>query len=86
MRMVFGLVLLVGIALAGGAVYLAKDRIAQYQNANAQAQAAAYKEDSIDSALWHPTTLWTMIRKWEGLVAKGRPGSRQFHHRAGLGV
>ncbi|MBD3663840.1 Flp pilus assembly protein CpaB [Sulfitobacter aestuariivivens] len=40
MRMVFGLVLLVGIALAGGAVYLAKDRIAQYQVANAQAQAA----------------------------------------------
>lgn len=40
MRMVFGLVLLVGIALAGGAVYLAKDRIAQYQYANAQAQAA----------------------------------------------
>ncbi len=40
MRMVFGLVLLVGIALAGGAVYLAKDRIAQYQIANAQAQAA----------------------------------------------
>ena len=40
MRMVFGLVLLLGIALAGGAVYLAKDRIAQYQAANAQAQAA----------------------------------------------
>ena len=40
MRMVFGLVLLVGIALAGGAVYLAKDRIAQYQYAHAQAQAA----------------------------------------------
>ena len=38
--MVFGLVLLLGIALAGGAVYLAKDRIAQYQAANAQAQAA----------------------------------------------
>ncbi|KHA51597.1 Flp pilus assembly protein CpaB [Sulfitobacter geojensis] len=43
MRMVFGLVLLVGIALAGGAVYLAKDRIAQYQYANAQAQAALAK-------------------------------------------
>ncbi|MBB4174666.1 Flp pilus assembly protein CpaB [Sulfitobacter noctilucicola] len=43
MRMVFGLVLLVGIALAGGAVFLAKDRIAQYQNANAQAQAALAK-------------------------------------------
>lgn len=43
MRMVFGLVLLVGIALAGGAVYLAKDRIAQYQNAHAQAQAALAK-------------------------------------------
>ncbi len=40
MRMVFGLVLLVGIGLAGGAVYLAKDRIAQYQAANARAQAA----------------------------------------------
>ncbi len=40
MRAVFGLVLLVGIALAGGAVYLAKDQIAQYQAANAQAQAA----------------------------------------------
>ena len=40
MRAVFGLVLLVGIALAGGAVYLAKDRISQYQTANAQAQAA----------------------------------------------
>ncbi|MEO9632252.1 MAG: Flp pilus assembly protein CpaB [Sulfitobacter sp.] len=40
MRAVFGLVFLVGIALAGGAVYLAKDRISQYQTANAQAQAA----------------------------------------------
>lgn len=40
MRMVFGLVLLVGIALAGGAVYLAKDRISAYQAANAQAQQA----------------------------------------------
>ncbi len=40
MRMVFGLVLLVGIALAGGAVYLAKDQIAQYQVANARAQEA----------------------------------------------
>lgn len=38
MRMVFGLVLLVGIALAGGAVYLAKDQIARYQMANARAQ------------------------------------------------
>ncbi len=40
MRMVFGLVLLAGIALAGGAVYLAKDRIGEYQMANAQAQEA----------------------------------------------
>lgn len=40
MRMIFGLVLLVGIALAGGAVYLAKDRISQYQAANLQAQRA----------------------------------------------
>jgi len=43
MRAVFGLVLLVGIALAGGAVYLAKDQIAQYENAHAEAQAALAK-------------------------------------------
>jgi pilus assembly protein CpaB len=43
MRMIFGLVLLAGIALAGGAVYLAKDQIAQYQQAHAQAQAALAK-------------------------------------------
>ena len=40
MRMVFGLVLLAGIALAGGAVYLAKGRIGQYQAAHQQAQEA----------------------------------------------
>lgn len=43
MRSVFGLVLLVGIALAGGAVYMAKDYISAYQNElarkNAQLQA-----------------------------------------------
>jgi pilus assembly protein CpaB len=43
MRMVFGLVLLVGIALAGGAVYLAKDQITRYQMANARAQEALAK-------------------------------------------
>jgi len=32
MRIVFGLVLIVGVALAGGAMYMAKDRISQYQN------------------------------------------------------
>lgn len=40
MRLMFGLVLLVGIALAGGAVYLAKGQMAQYQAANARAQEA----------------------------------------------
>ncbi|KZY04894.1 MULTISPECIES: Flp pilus assembly protein CpaB [unclassified Sulfitobacter] len=43
MRMIFGMVLLIGIALAGGAVFLAKDQIAQYQIANAQAQEALAK-------------------------------------------
>ena len=38
MRLVFGLVLLVGIALAGGAVYLAKDQISQYKTAIARAE------------------------------------------------
>ncbi|MEM1076565.1 MAG: Flp pilus assembly protein CpaB [Pseudomonadota bacterium] len=31
MRVIFGLVLLAGVALAGGAVYIAKDHIGQYQ-------------------------------------------------------
>ncbi len=39
MRAVFGLVLVVGAALAGGAVMLAKDYIGQHQNALAAAQA-----------------------------------------------
>ncbi|MFK7763211.1 MAG: Flp pilus assembly protein CpaB [Roseobacter sp.] len=38
MRSVFGLVLLAGLALAGGAVYLAKDYIGQYQSELAQAR------------------------------------------------
>lgn len=38
MRAVFGLVLLAGLALAGGAVYLAKDYIGQYQSELARAQ------------------------------------------------
>lgn len=37
MRVVFGLVLVVGVALAGGAVMLAKDYIGQHQNALAHA-------------------------------------------------
>ncbi|MCX7567599.1 Flp pilus assembly protein CpaB [Sulfitobacter sp. F26169L] len=43
MRMIFGLVLLVGIALAGGAVYLAKGQIGQYKTAIAHAEAAKAK-------------------------------------------
>jgi len=43
MRMVFGLVLLVGIALAGAAVYLVKDQIGQYEAQHAQAKAALAK-------------------------------------------
>ncbi|MEM8692811.1 MAG: Flp pilus assembly protein CpaB [Pseudomonadota bacterium] len=43
MRMVFGLVLLVGIALAGGAVYMAKGYIEQYQNALAYERAERAK-------------------------------------------
>ncbi|MEM9577121.1 MAG: Flp pilus assembly protein CpaB [Pseudomonadota bacterium] len=38
MRLVFGLVLLAGVALAGGAVYMAKDYIGQYQAELAQAR------------------------------------------------
>ncbi|MEH6831021.1 MAG: Flp pilus assembly protein CpaB [Sulfitobacter sp.] len=43
MRMIFGLVLLVGIALASGAVYLAQGQIGQYKNAIAQAEATKAK-------------------------------------------
>ncbi|NQZ73849.1 MAG: Flp pilus assembly protein CpaB [Dinoroseobacter sp.] len=40
MRLVFGLVLVLGIALAGGAMYMAKDRIGQYQAVLKNQQAA----------------------------------------------
>ncbi|WP_147108481.1 Flp pilus assembly protein CpaB [Tateyamaria sp. syn59] len=43
MRMVFGLVLLAGIALAGGAVYMAKNYIGQYQAALAAERAQREK-------------------------------------------
>ncbi|MEM8655240.1 MAG: Flp pilus assembly protein CpaB [Pseudomonadota bacterium] len=43
MRMVFGLVLLAGIALAGGAVYMAKNYIGQYQMALAAERAQREK-------------------------------------------
>ena len=40
MRAIFGLVLLVGVALAGGAVYMAKNYIGAYQNELARERAA----------------------------------------------
>jgi len=40
MRAVFGLVLIVGIALAGGAVMMAKNYITAYQNALAEERAS----------------------------------------------
>jgi pilus assembly protein CpaB len=43
MRMVFGLVLLVGVALAGGAVYMAKNYIGAYQAELARERAASQK-------------------------------------------
>lgn len=43
MRMVFGLVLLAGVALAGGAVYMAKNYIGQYQTALAKERAQREK-------------------------------------------
>ncbi|MDX2483396.1 MAG: Flp pilus assembly protein CpaB [Pseudodonghicola sp.] len=41
MRAVFGLVLVIGVALAGGAVYMAKSYIANYQQALARERAAS---------------------------------------------
>lgn len=43
MRMVFGLVLIVGVALAGGAVYLAKEQFGAYQTELAKERAARQK-------------------------------------------
>ena len=43
MRMIFGLVLLAGLALAGGAVYMAKNYIGQYQAALAKERAERQK-------------------------------------------
>lgn len=43
MRLVFGLVLLIGVALAAGAVYLARGQFSQYEEAIARAEAAKSK-------------------------------------------
>ncbi len=43
MRVVFGLVLLIGVALAGGAVYMAKNYVGQYQTALAKERAERKK-------------------------------------------
>lgn len=43
MRLIFGLVLLAGLALAGGAVYMAKNYIGQYQTALAKERAERQK-------------------------------------------
>ncbi|MGV6812030.1 MAG: Flp pilus assembly protein CpaB [Brevirhabdus sp.] len=43
MRLLFGLVLVLGVGLAGFAVYMAQDRIGQYQSALAQQRAEARK-------------------------------------------
>jgi len=43
MRVVFGLVLVAGVALAGGAVYMAKNHIGAYQAALAKERAAAQR-------------------------------------------
>lgn len=49
MRMIFALVLLVGVALAGGAVFLAKDQIGKYQTAIAIARNEAAKAQAIET-------------------------------------
>ena len=43
MRLIFGLVLVAGLSLAGGAVYMAKNYIGQYQNALAKERAEREK-------------------------------------------
>jgi len=43
MRLIFGLVLIAGLGLAGGAVYMAKNYIGQYQNALAKERAEREK-------------------------------------------
>lgn len=51
MRMVFGLVLVLGVALAGGAMYLAKDRISQYQSVLAAQKAALDNQVEVTEVL-----------------------------------
>ncbi len=48
MRAVFGLVLIVGLALAGGAVYMARNYITEYQNTLARERQAA--QEALESA------------------------------------
>ena len=51
MRVFFGLILMVGVAMAGGAVYLAKNHISLYQNALAQERAT--KQETVPTVeIW----------------------------------
>lgn len=56
MRVIFGLVLLAGVALAGGAVYMAKDYIGQYQAELAHAK-------KMQSAIVPTKTVYVATRK-----------------------
>ena len=56
MRVIFGLVLLAGVALAGGAVYMAKDYIGQYQ-----AELALAKE--MQNEIVPTTTVYVAARR-----------------------
>ena len=90
MRMVFGLVLLVGIALAGGAVFLAKDRISQYQAAHAQAQQALGKCGERIVEQQHARHRADEVQRDAGMQQHGpgrqvlRTGAQQ--HQAGQGL
>lgn len=53
MRLVFGLVLIAGVALAGGAVYMARDYIAQYQDQLARERQAT--QDALANVKSVPT-------------------------------
>lgn len=48
MRLLFGLVLVLGVGLAGFAVYMAQDRIGQYQSALARQKAEARKKVALE--------------------------------------
>ena len=79
MRLVFGVVLVFGVALAAFAVYMAQDRIGQYQSALAARDAELDKKLVIDYK--EPKTLRLFLTETGKLIPRRISGNCAKHQR-----